>query len=184
MNMAMSQQIAQTKSHHQAHQQGTEIRALLQDNAMDPHPIITIKIGTITMIIRTDIGLAGWDPFPTAPATGISQSIPWKSHSRSYHQPTYCSTSHQRNSSAYHYWWDTPHKRSSLHKSFSRDHSRSRPGISHKLTHKTSSKLSYISNCTTWKKKDRKYKQVTIDDSPSKYYSSDDQASKSDEDFN
>ena len=59
MSMAMSQQIAQTKSHHQVHQQGTEITVPMQDNAIDPHLIITIEIGTITMIIGTDIGLAG-----------------------------------------------------------------------------------------------------------------------------
>ena len=35
-----------------------------------------------------------------------------------------------------------------------------------------------------WKNKDRKYKQVTIDDPPSEYYSSDKQSSKSDEDLN
>ena len=34
------------------------------------------------------------------------------------------------------------------------------------------------------KTKDKKYKQVTIDDPPSDYYSSDDQSSKSDEDLN
>ena len=59
MNMAILQQIAQTKSLCQAHQRGTEITALPQDDAIDPHPIITIEIGTITIIIRTDIGLAG-----------------------------------------------------------------------------------------------------------------------------
>ena len=59
MSMAMSQQIAQTKSHHQVHQQGTEITVPTQDDALDPHLTITIKIGTITVIIRTDIGLAG-----------------------------------------------------------------------------------------------------------------------------
>ena len=72
MNIAMSQQIAQTKSHHQVHWQGTEITVLTQDDAIDPHLAITIKIGTITMIIRTDIGLAGWDPIPTVIATGVT----------------------------------------------------------------------------------------------------------------
>ena len=57
--MAMSQQIVQTKSHHQAHQQGTEITVPMQDNMINPHPIVTTEIGTITVIIRTDIGLAG-----------------------------------------------------------------------------------------------------------------------------
>ena len=56
------------------------------------------------------------------------------------------------------------------------------PGIA--VDHKTSSKPSYRSDRTAWKNNDRKYKQVTIDDPPSEYYSSDEQASKSDEDLN
>ena len=55
----MLQQIAQTKSHHQVHQQGTEITVLTQDDTIDPHLVITIEIGTIMMINETDIGLAG-----------------------------------------------------------------------------------------------------------------------------
>ena len=56
--MAMSQQIAQTKSHHQAHWQGTEITVPMHNDMIDPHLIITIEIGTITVIIGTNIGLA------------------------------------------------------------------------------------------------------------------------------
>ena len=59
MSMAMLQQIAQTKPHHQVPQQGTEITVPTQDNVIDPHFSITIEIGTITKIIGTDIGLAG-----------------------------------------------------------------------------------------------------------------------------
>ena len=59
MNISMSQQIAQTKSHHQVHVQGTEIPILTQDATIDPHLTMTIKIGTIIMIIETDIDLAG-----------------------------------------------------------------------------------------------------------------------------
>ena len=59
MSMAMLQWIAQTKSHHQVHQQGTDITVLTQDNVIYPHLAITVEIGTITMIIRPDIGLAG-----------------------------------------------------------------------------------------------------------------------------
>ena len=57
--MAMLQQTAQTKSHHQVHQQGTEIPALTQDTAVDPHFIIAIEIGIFAVIIRTGIDLAG-----------------------------------------------------------------------------------------------------------------------------
>ena len=55
----MLQQIAPTKSHHQGHQQGTGTTVLTQDDATDLHLTIIIKIGTITAIIRTGIGLAG-----------------------------------------------------------------------------------------------------------------------------
>ena len=72
MNMAMLQQIAQTKSHHQAHQQGTEVTVPTQDDVIDPHPTITIKIGTITIIIGTDIGLSGQDPIPMVITTGVT----------------------------------------------------------------------------------------------------------------
>ena len=113
-----------------------------------------------------------------------SHSDSQRSHSRSHHQPTHCSTSHHRNSSTYRYWWDTPHRRPSSHRSFSSDHSRSRPDISYKHNHKASSKLSYSSDWTAWKNKDKKYKQVTIDDQPSEYYSSDDQSNVSKEDLN
>ena len=47
----------------------------------------------------------------------------------------------------------------------------------------TSSKLPYCSNRTAWKNKDKKYKQVTIDDPLSEYYSSDEPSSESDKDL-
>ena len=112
-----------------------------------------------------------------------SCSDSWRSHSRSHHWLTCCSTSCHRNSSAYYYWWDTPHRRPSSHRNSSRDCSRSRSCTSYKHNHKASSKLSYSSDQIAWKNKDKKYKQVAIDDPPSKYYSSDDQCSKSNEGF-
>ena len=51
----MSQQITQTKSHHQVNLQGREIPVLTQDTATDPHLAMTIEIGTMAMIIETDI---------------------------------------------------------------------------------------------------------------------------------
>ena len=42
---------------------------------------------------------------------------------------------------------------------------------------------SYSSDHTAWRTKDRKHKQVTIDDPQSEYYSSDEQASESDNDL-
>ena len=40
------------------------------------------------------------------------------------------------------------------------------------------------SHSTSWKPKDRRHKQVTIDDPPSEYYSSDEQDSDSEDDLN
>ena len=47
-----------------------------------------------------------------------------------------------------------------------------------------SKRSSSSSQPTAWKPKDRKYKQVTIDDPPSEYYSSDEQDSDSEDDLN
>ena len=55
MSMAMLQQIAQTKSNHQVHQQGTDITLLTQDDVIGPHLTITIKIGIIAVIIEADM---------------------------------------------------------------------------------------------------------------------------------
>ena len=59
MNMSMLQQIAQTKSHHQVHQQGMEIPIPAQDIKIDLHLAMTIETGTLAMIIETDIDLTG-----------------------------------------------------------------------------------------------------------------------------
>ena len=79
------------------------------------------------------------------------------------------STAHHTTETQVHTTTDeTPHTEDPHHTEvFSRDYSRSRPCTSHKHNHKTSSKLSYSSDQTAWKNKDRKYKQVTIDDPPS-----------------
>ena len=73
--MVMLQWIAQTKSHHQAHQQDTEITILTQGNVINHHLRITIEIDTITMIIGTDIGSAGPDPAHTATDTGVTVAM-------------------------------------------------------------------------------------------------------------
>ena len=66
-----------------------------------------------------------------------SQNTSHRSHSRSYHRYPNRSTSHHQYSNTYHYQCNTPHRRSSLHRSssvHSRDHSRSRPCTSYKAS--------------------------------------------------
>ena len=104
-----------------------------------------------------------------------SHSDSCRSHSSSFHQPSCHSTSCHRSSSTYCYCQDTPHHRSSSCKNFSRDNS----------TKPQNPKMTIFQlKSTTWKSKDRKYKQVTIDDPPSEYYSSDEQDSNSEDDLN
>ena len=59
MNMAMLQQIAQTKSHHQVCLQDKEIPILTQDTVIDPPLAMTIETGTVTTTIETDIDSTG-----------------------------------------------------------------------------------------------------------------------------
>ena len=116
-----------------------------------------------------------------------SQSNSQRSNSRSYHRCSHRSTSCHRHSNTYHHQQDTPHRRSSLHRSsstHSRDCSKSKPHTLHRTPHMAPSKPSYSSDRTAWKNKDMKYKQVTIVDTPSDYYSSVEPSSKSDEDLN
>ena len=59
MNMAMLQQIAQTKSHHQVHLQDKEMPILTQDASIDPPLSMTIKTGIVAMTVEIDIDLTG-----------------------------------------------------------------------------------------------------------------------------
>ena len=107
-----------------------------------------------------------------------------RSHSRSFHWPSCCSSSCHRSSSTYCYCQDTPHCRSSLCRNFSPDDSTSRTHKSNKHHYKPSQRSTSSSQPTSWKPKDRKYKQVTIDDPPSEYNNSDEQDSDSEDDLN
>ena len=78
MIMAMLQQIAPTKFHHQAYQQDTEITTLTQEDTIDPHLKITIMIGIITMTIKTGTGLAGPNPIPITPDLGVTVTVTLK----------------------------------------------------------------------------------------------------------
>ena len=113
-----------------------------------------------------------------------SHSDPHRSHSWSFHRPSCHSFSYHRSSSTYHYCHDTPHCRSSSHRHFIRDDRRSRTKRSSKQNYKPTQRSSSSSQSKPWKPKDRKHKQVTTDDPPSEYYSSDEQDSDSEDDLN
>ena len=96
-----------------------------------------------------------------------NQNNSHRSHSRSSHRCPHKNTSHHWYSNPYHYWCDTPHRRSSSHRSSStqsRDGSRCRPHTLNKANQTASSKPSYSSSKTALRHQDNKYKRVTIDD--------------------
>ena len=107
-----------------------------------------------------------------------------RSHSRSFHRPSCCSTSHHRCSSMYCYCNDMPHCRSSSWQHSSREDSRSRTHRSCRQHYKPSQRSSSSLQTMPWKNKDRRHKLVTIDDPPSEYYSSDEQDSDLEDDLN
>ena len=101
---------------------------------------------------------------------------PHSSQSRSFHRSSHHHFSCNRSSSLHHCHHDTPHRRCSTSRHTSRDDSRS--------CHRTRQQHYKLSRGSSWKSKDRKHKQVTIDDPPSDYYSSDNSDRSSDDDLN
>ena len=73
MIMAMSQQIALTKSHHQAYQQDTETTT--PEGVIDPHLRIAIMIGITTVTIKIGTGSADLDPIPIIPDIGVTVTV-------------------------------------------------------------------------------------------------------------
>ena len=108
---------------------------------------------------------------------------PCRSHSRSFNRSSHHNFSHDRSSSSYHCHCDTPHHRPSSHRNTSQDDSRSqhRSGKHHHKSDRGSSSTSWA---PSWKHKDRRHKQVRIDDPPLEYYSSDNNDNNSNGDLN
>ena len=108
---------------------------------------------------------------------------PHRSCSRSFHRPSLCSISWHWSSSSYHYHLNTPHCRPSSHSNTSRDDSRSWHK-SRRQHYRPAQGSSSTFQASSWKHRDKRHKQVTIDDPPSEYYSSDDNDSDSEDDLN
>ena len=181
--MAMSQQIAPTKFHHQAYQQDTEITTLTQEDVIDPHLEITIVIDIITVTIKIGTGLAGPDPIPITPDLGVTVTVTLKEVTLDPITSPHTTAHHAAEAQAHIITNEAPHTADPHH-----------AGVSPETTD-----LDHIHHANTTTKHqqdhlpapieqpgkpDRKYKQVTIDDPPSKYYSSNEQASNSKDDLN
>ena len=109
-----------------------------------------------------------------------SRHDPHRSWSRSLHRSSHCHFSCDRSSSSHHRHRDTPHCRHSRNASWDNSRSHHRSGKHH---YKLAWGSSLSSHTASWKSKDRKHKQVTINNPLSDYYSSDDINSDSDDDL-
>ena len=120
---------------------------------IDPHVTMIIKIGTIAVIIETDINLAGWDPIPAIIDTGATVEVIHEGvapgHITDPHTAAHPATETQAHIAIN----ETLHIEDPHHTEiFFRNCSRFRPCTSHKNNHPTSSKPSYSSNRTAWEK--------------------------------
>ena len=177
--MAMSMQIAQTKYHCQVPLHDTEIIIPARDTIPDLH--LTITTGT-------DTGLTDQGHIPAVTDTEVTARAIRKEvtpgHITDIHTGAHLATDTQP-----HIIIDGIHHTGDLH------HTEALPHIlviavgQDHVTH-TELPVWHPPNPPTalagqpGKNKDKKYKQVTIDDLPSDYYSSDEPSSESDEDLN
>ena len=152
---------------------------------IDPPLRITIEIGTITVTIKTGIDLAGPDPIHTVLDTGVIVTMTHEEVAPGPIMDPHAAAHHITEAQAHTTTDETPHTADPHHAEVFPEITVDPDHVHHtNTTTKPSARLSYSSNQTAWKTKDMKHKQVTIDDPPSEYYSSDDQASKSDDDLN
>ena len=152
----------------------------------DQHLGIIVTPGIPTGTIETGTDSVNLDLTHITPRyRSISHSDSCRSHSRSFHQPSCHSSSCHRSSSTYCYCTVTHHIADPHHAEISPEmivdpEHINQTGTTTNLHRRSSSS----SQSTPWKPKDRRNKQVTIDDPPSKYYSPDEQDSDSQDDLN
>ena len=172
---------ALTKYHLQAPQCATEITPTV--GVIDPHLGIIATPGIPTMIIEIGTGSAVPDPTHTTLDTGVTATMTpagvTPDHFIDLHIVALHGTEAQVHTA---YCHDTPHHAS--RRNFSWDDSRSQLHRSHKKHYKPAQGSSSSSQTTPWKNKDRRHKQVTIEDPSYEYYSSDEQDSDSEDDLN
>ena len=173
--------MAQIRYCHLVHQ---HVPGLIPTIDVQGHPDVIVTPDAHTMITGTDLDSVAPYPCPHNHSYRSSScQDPHRSCSRSFHRSSHCNFSCDRSSSSYCHHCNTPHRRPSSHRNTSRDDSRSQHR-SRKQHYRPARGCSSTSQAPSWKHKDKRHKQVIIDNPPSEYYSSDDNDSNSDDDLN
>ena len=147
-------------------------------------PDITATPPIHVMNTETDLDSVALDPNPMTTAIGATAATTHIGANQGHFTGLpRCHFSCDRSSSSYCHHCDTPHHRHSNSRDTSQDDSRS-CHRSEKHHYKPARGSSSSSRTAPWKSKERKHKQVTIDDPLSDYYNSDDNDSDSDDDLN
>ena len=178
----MSQQTALTKFHPQAYQQDAETITLA--DMIDPHLRVTITIGITTMTIEIGTGLADLDLAPITLDIGVTVIVTLAEVALDHFTNPHDAAHHTTEVRAYTVTTETCHTADPLHTGVFPQKQWIQDKHFQQTPLQNPEKPSSSSHPTPWKSKDRKYKQVTIDDPPSEYYSSDEQDSDSEDDVN
>ena len=154
-------------------------------NVIDPHLGVTITIGITTMTIEIGTGSADLDLTPIILDIGVTVTVTLAEVTLDLFTDPHTVAHHATEAQAHTITDETCHTADPHHAGVSPEITVD-PGHAHPANtiHKTPRRPSSSSDQTPWKSKDRKYKQVTIDDPPSEYYSSDEQDSNSEDDLN
>ena len=173
---------AQIRYCHQVHQPATGLTPMTGVGDLPLDVTATPDAHAMTTGTDLDSVTPNLDPVTTAIGVVATRTFVEVAPDHSTDLP-HCNFSCDRSSSSYHRHCDTPHCRPLSQRNTSRDDSRSRHR-SRKQHYNPDQGSSSTSRAPSWKHKDKRHKQVTIDDPPSEYYSSDDNDCDSDDDLN
>ena len=178
--MVMSQQLALTRYLLQVCQHNTGITPLVDVTGQHPR---TATPDILTMTIETVTDSANLDPAHTTLDIEVTVVvIPAEAILDHFIDP-HTVASHITEVPAHTATAVTHHITDPHHVHLSRGDSRSRTHKSSRQHYKPTQRSSSSSQTMPWKHKDRRHKQVTIDNPPSEYYSSDEQDSDSEDDL-
>ena len=167
----------------QAHQHTVEV--IPPVGMTDPHQGIIATTGIPTMIIKTDTGPVIPDLTHTILDTGVTAAMTPAGVAPNHFIDLHVIAPHATEAQV-HTVTTVTHHIADLHpvEIFPEMTADPRPHKSHRQHYKPAQGSSSSLQTMPWKNKDRRHKQVTIDNASSEYYSSDDQDSDSEDNLN
>ena len=183
MIMAMLQWIAPTKFHPQAYQHDAETTTL--EDVIDPHLGVTIAKGITTMTIKIGTGSADLDLAPIILDIGETVAVTLTEVTLDPFTNPHAIAHHATEARAHTIFDETCHTADPHHAGVYPEITVG-PGHTHPTNTIKKPQQDHLPAQIKHpgKPKDKKYKQVTIDDPSSEYYSSDEQDSNSEDDLN